>query len=91
MTKYGPNYTKSRIVGIMRDNTDPRAQACRGDSGGPLLTRQGASGGLTSTWSLIGLVSFGSRHCGGEAPSVLTRVTSYLDWIAEHTRDAEIQ
>ena len=44
------------------------------------------------SWSLIGLVSFGSRHCGGgEAPSVLTRVTSYLDWIAENTRDFERQ
>ena len=70
-----------------------QVQLCAGDTraqayGGTLLTRDGAWG-LTSTWTLIGLVSFGSRHCGGEVPSVLTRVTSYLDWIAEHTRDVK--
>ena len=62
-------------------------QACRGDSGGPLLTKAGQDGALSHTWTLIGLVSFGSRHCGGEAPTILTRVSSYTDWIAETTGD----
>ena len=65
----------------------PCVQACRGDSGGPLLTKADHGGGLSHTWTLIGLVSFGSRHCGGEAPTILTRVSSYTHWIAEITGD----
>ena len=50
-----------------------------------MLTKADHDGGLSHTWTLIGLVSFGSRHCGGEAPTVLTRVSSYTHWIAENT------
>ena len=52
-----------------------------------MLTKAGHDGALSHTWTLIGLVSFGSRHCGGEAPTVLTRVSSYTHWIAENTGD----
>ena len=79
----------SSLTGGMRPTQmcawDSSAAACRGDSGGPLLTRSGLTG-LTNSWTLIGIVSFGSRHCGGQVPTVLTRVSSYLDWIEEETR-----
>ncbi|XP_069704879.1 transmembrane protease serine 9-like [Periplaneta americana] len=53
--------------------------ACKGDSGGPLI-------GLnmrTKTEEVIGIVSFG-RGCGKpEFPGVYTKVTSYLGWILQ--------
>lgn len=54
-----------------------RESACNGDSGGPLINDDGIQ---------IGLTSFGSGEgCHLGHPSVFTRVTSYLDWIQEHT------
>lgn len=51
--------------------------ACNGDSGGPLITEDGIQ---------IGLTSFGSGEgCHRGYPSVFTRVSYYLDWIAEVT------
>lgn len=48
--------------------------ACHGDTGGPL-----AAGG-----KLIGLVSWGAP-CALGLPDGFTRVSSYLNWIEEHT------
>lgn len=48
--------------------------ACYGDSGGPLV----------SAGKLIGVVSWGIP-CAQGRPDAFTRVTSYLDWIAENT------
>ncbi|KAL5291026.1 hypothetical protein ACFFRR_010438 [Megaselia abdita] len=51
---------------------------CTGDSGGPLV--------LSGTRVQIGLVSFGaSTGCQKNVPVVLTRITSYMDWIREKT------
>jgi secreted trypsin-like serine protease len=56
-----------------------RGSSCGGDSGsGQHLT---INGRLT----LIGLVSYGSENCESGHPPVMTRVTSYLDWIAANT------
>ncbi|XP_053687228.1 brachyurin-like [Sabethes cyaneus] len=54
--------------------------ACQGDSGGPLTAQ------LNGKVTLVGIVSFGSTEgCEKGLPAVYTRVSSYLDWISEHT------
>jgi secreted trypsin-like serine protease len=50
--------------------------SCSGDSGGPLMVRDGPTGYL-----LIGVVSFG-RGCAQKGyPGVYARLSSYRDWI----------
>ncbi|XP_053688034.1 serine protease 7-like [Sabethes cyaneus] len=51
--------------------------ACRGDSGGPLMAN------LNGYWYLVGIVSFGPPCRRTQLPGVYTRVTSYMDWIRE--------
>jgi chymotrypsin len=48
--------------------------SCFGDSGGPLVS--------DGKPRLVGVVSFGSKRCSTAAPSVYTRVATYLDWVA---------
>jgi secreted trypsin-like serine protease len=52
------------------------ADACRGDSGGPLIVRAGPTGYL-----LIGVVSFGRACALPRSPGVYARVSAYRDWI----------
>ena len=57
-----------------------QADACGGDSGGPLLY-------LNSyyNWMVAGIVSFGPSACGKAVPGVYTKVANYLDWIEKNT------
>ncbi len=52
--------------------------SCSGDSGGPLFLAEG--GGFVQ----YGVTSFGIDCADGEFPGVYTRVSSFLDWIAEN-------
>lgn len=54
-----------------------KADACAGDSGGPLLWTE------VRRWTVGGVVSFGPSSCGNDAPGVYTRVDKYLAWIKE--------
>merc|ERR1711962_1956217 len=53
---------------------------CQGDSGGPLVVSQGGK------YVLVGVTSHGIG-CAGMYPGVYTRVTHYLDWIADNIKD----
>ena len=53
--------------------------ACRGDSGGPLMVRNGKQGKMY----LRGIVSAGSQKCGVKYPQIFTNVEYYIDWIKD--------
>jgi secreted trypsin-like serine protease len=55
------------------------ASTCNGDSGSSLTMS------IRGRNTLVGVVSYGSRTCEDGYPIVMTRVTAYLDWIAENT------
>jgi len=51
----------------------------QGDSGGPLMWPNGTQ------YYLVGVTSFGQKNCGGaDFPGVYSRVTSFLEWIADN-------
>lgn len=59
--------------------------ACRGDSGGPLMRRT-----PSGVWETVAVVSFG-YGCGREGwPGVYTSVSSYVDWIKNTMRSTNI-
>ncbi|XP_062133194.1 collagenase-like [Drosophila sulfurigaster albostrigata] len=53
------------------------ATPCFGDSGGPLVE--------SSNLVQVGISAFTSVKCSQGTPAVFTRVTSFLDWIKDHT------
>jgi len=53
------------------------SDSCKGDSGGPLLF----GGGNDRRSEIIGVVSFGTNKCDSSVPGILTRVSTYVDWI----------
>ncbi|XP_053316562.1 vitamin K-dependent protein C [Spea bombifrons] len=62
-----------------------RQDACRGDSGGPMVTKFGG------TWFLVGLVSWG-EGCGRvDNFGVYTKVSRYLEWISQQMINYEAE
>jgi len=67
--------------------SDPQAVvACSGDAGSPLLC--GPSESETSPQYVVGITSWSvmnQSYCNAFYPSVYTRISKYLDWIAANT------
>ena len=62
---------------------EPR-DACKGDSGGPLMmlkTPTGPDVFSRRTYQLVGVVSTGLGCGNPEFPGVYTKVSAYRDWI----------
>jgi len=52
---------------------------CQGDSGSPVIKL-----GASSQYYLLGVTSYGSKHCGRENyPAVYTSVLHYVQWIKD--------
>ncbi|KAK9718695.1 Trypsin [Popillia japonica] len=58
-----------------------REDACLGDSGGPIQFENTKDNGATPA-VVVGVVSFG-RGCGGDTPSIYTKVSEFIDWIED--------
>ncbi|XP_017017899.1 serine protease 1 [Drosophila kikkawai] len=72
------NYYGSFSGDLICIPTPENKGTCSGDSGGPLVLHDGAR--------QVGIVSFGSSAgCLSNGPKGMVRVTSYLDWIRDHT------
>ncbi|CAH1788595.1 unnamed protein product, partial [Owenia fusiformis] len=56
--------------------------SCFGDSGGPLMCRDGKRNNI---WEIYGIVSWGPANSCGKMSGVYTKVTNYIDWIMENT------
>lgn len=72
-THFPGGFQGTKVCAGSRDG-EPR-DACKGDSGGPLMT-------LTDgAYQLVGVVS-GGNGCGNpEFPGIYTKVSAYIDWI----------
>merc|ERR1711962_682356 len=63
---------------------------CRGDSGGPLITKDSGHSGTVpgQNYELIGVASFTTRGTCENTLQGFARVTAQLDWIREKTKDS---
>ncbi|XP_016117262.1 chymotrypsin-like protease CTRL-1 [Sinocyclocheilus grahami] len=72
---YGGSITSNMICAGQQGKS-----VCPGDSGGPMLSRNG------SLWIQSGIVSYGKIPCDdAKHPNVYTRVSQYQDWIKSYT------
>ena len=76
-------YNSKDITSNMICARAPGADACYGDSGGPLTVQEEGRA------VLAGVVSWGLECARPQWPGVYSRVTSVMDWVRENTRQAE--
>lgn len=68
--------TYDQSTQLCAGDINQRKDACRGDSGSPLMKK------LDGSWTLVGLVSYGDQNCNGYG--VYTRISEYYDWIMKN-------
>ncbi|XP_076205080.1 LOW QUALITY PROTEIN: chymotrypsinogen 2-like [Aptenodytes patagonicus] len=68
-------YWGYRIADVMVCTGANSASSCMGDSGGPLVCQK------DGTWTLVGIVSWGSSTCDPNMPGIYARVTMLCNWI----------
>ncbi|XP_044616908.2 chymotrypsinogen 2-like [Equus asinus] len=70
-------YWGSKIANSMVCAGASGVSSCMGDSGGPLVCQK------DGTWTLVGIVSWGSSRCLPSSPGVYARVTEFIPWVQE--------
>lgn len=81
------NYTSKMITGNMLCAGYPgkgERDSCQGDSGGPLCVERDDP---EKRLVLIGVVSWGNGCARKDFPGVYTRVTRFLQWIKDNSKD----
>ncbi|KAF0302075.1 Proclotting enzyme [Amphibalanus amphitrite] len=73
-SRFPGGFQGTKVCAESRDG-EPR-DACRGDSGGPLMVRL-----ENDTYQLVGVVSTGVGCGNPEFPGLYTKVSAYIDWI----------
>jgi len=75
--KFKNNVYSSKVVDTMLCASVPQGgkDACKRDSGGPLVSSEGGKN------TLVGVVSWGQGCAEARYPGVYTRVSKYRDWI----------
>ncbi|ODN00098.1 Plasma kallikrein, partial [Orchesella cincta] len=61
----------------------PGEDPCKGDSGGPLIVK----GSNNEDYTQIGIISHGEGCAVQDFPAIFTRVSSYINWIKDNTKD----
>jgi len=82
-TQCQSSYGSSSIRDTMLCAGSRGKDSCQGDSGGPLVFKDGGN-----NYDQIGVVSWGYGCANPSYPGVYTRVSKYLTWIKDNTKDA---
>ncbi|KAK0091685.1 hypothetical protein PV326_002856, partial [Microctonus aethiopoides] len=80
-TSYSPRMISDNM--LCAGYPDGKKDSCQGDSGGPLITER-----PDKKYEMIGVVSWGNGCARPGYPGVYTRITRYIDWVGENTKDA---
>ena len=78
----------SQICGVVNDPKN-NINACMDDSGGPLICNDDNRKANKRRYAQVGVTTRGFG-CGKGTPGVYTRVSEYIDWIAQFTSDLQI-
>ncbi|XP_015172523.1 PREDICTED: transmembrane protease serine 9-like [Polistes dominula] len=79
-TSYSPRMISDNM--LCAGYPDGKKDSCQGDSGGPLITER-----EDKRYEIIGIISWGNGCARPGYPGVYTRVTKYLDWILNNSKD----
>ena len=81
------NGDNSQICGGIDPNKN--VDTCQGDSGGPFVCNDDNRKANKRRYAQVGITSWGFG-CAAGTPGIYTRVSHYIDWIAQYTKNLQI-